>query len=117
MRITYEEIKSQQTLVWLLQASELDPTDQQDRLDDLHMLARARLRRAFERLALLARVDEGLTVGIERLAFRACLQAHFLILSQVDDIGTATGGLIHPDDHNAALDSAAEVLRNTHRGE
>lgn len=71
MRITYEEIKAQQALVWLLQASELDPTDQQDRLDDLHMLARARLRRAFERLTLMAQVAEGLTVGIERLVLRS----------------------------------------------
>ena len=32
----------------------------------------ARLRRAFERLTLVAQVAEGLTVGIERLAFRNC---------------------------------------------
>lgn len=71
MRITYEEITAQQALVWLLQASELDPSDQQDRLDDLHMLARARLRRAFERLTLMAQVAEGLSVGVERLAYRS----------------------------------------------
>lgn len=38
------------------------------------------------------------------------VRASTRVLGLVDDIGSATGGVVHPDEQNQALDAGAELL-------